>query len=394
MKGVSLKKLVESHGPAAVVEEIVPLLWTDDQRERLRPEDFSIRELWEAMVGPVESTLAQAMASSRPGFHSTPLVEAQQSTAFSIVTGNIIAAQIQQAYDDHPGVLDQLVERYGSSQRTERFAGFQSFGGIETVPEGKPYPETGFFDKGVEGPEPDKRGVAITLTDETVLYDKTGQVLGKARDIGRGMKKDREKHGIHAIEDLSATYYCFFPLVDGVPTRTALYRAAAAGAEWYNKTVNSASITLQDWTDIDEAAALFGAMTDEAGEPIYVEGSVLLVPRALVATALRIIGATSLETTPAFTAGTHTQYTTVTPNIVQALANVGGMPKPVTSPYMSSATTWYFGDPKSQFVEQEIWPVQTVELPPDQRKDILTGFRARRKSRVYARADNHFLKLT
>jgi len=394
MNGVALKKLVESHGHEEVASRLVRMLWTDDAAERVSPDDFSVRELWEAFVGPVETTLTTHKALARRGFHQAPLIEAQQSSAFSVVTGNVIAAKVQAAFDEHPMVLDQLVEKQGSKTRTERFSGFQAFGGINDVPEGQQYPETGFFDRATEGPEPPKRGAMIQLTEETVFFDQTGTVLGRARDIGKAMRRDREAYGIHAVEDLSATYYCYYPLVAGSPTRTALYRAAAAGSEWYNKNVNSAVIVLQDWTDIDEAGALFGAMKDEANEPVYIEGNVLLVPRALTATALRIVGATRLETTPAFTAGTDTQFTTVTPNIVQALENVGGMPRPVTSPYLSSATTWYYGDPKSQFVEQEIFPVQVVELPPDQRSDLVAGFRARRKSRVFARHDAFFLKLT
>ena len=389
MNGQSLKKLVESHGPMEVAQRLVPLFWSRDPAVRVDPTAYSIREAWEAMIGPV-SALPSAR---RNGFHSMPLIEAQQSSAFALLTGNVIASQVAAAYDEQPSVLDKMVDSVSSKSRTELYVGIQAAGGIQTVPEGQEYPDTGFTDRGVMGPEPDKRGAKIEITEETVIFDQTGQILQRAKMIGKALKNDREKFGIRAIEDLTG-YHSYYPVVAGTPTQTSLYRTAPAGTEWHHKTVNSAAITLVDWTDIDEALALFSAMTDENGDPISVVVNQMLVPRALIATALRIVGATSLEYTGAYTAGAHPEVTTVTPNILKLLAEVGGMPSPLTSPFLSSSTTWYIGDFKSQFVEQEILPLQVVELPGDNRRDVLLGYRARRKSRVYATDDKFVLKLT
>lgn len=398
MNGQDLRKLVESHGSEAVVQRIVPLLWSQDPRERISPEQFSVREAWEAFVGPVESTLAVSRAAGRRGFVNQPLIEAQQSSAFSILTGNVIAARIQQAYSEIPSTLDRLVGTpMKSSMRTERFAGSTAIGGVKDVPEGQDYPEVGFTDKGVEAPEPNKRGLQISLTDETIAFDQTGQILVQARNIGRAMKTDRERTGMYQIQDLT-NYTCYYPLVNGKsPTQTALFRSSAGGTDWYNKTINlKTSNALVDWTDVDNAFGLYSDMVDEAGDPILVQANTILVPRALFATALRIVGATSVQMNTGTPSGSGVvpPVVTVSPDILRLLAEAGGSLIPLTSPFMNDTTTWYVGDFQAQYVEQEIFPIQTVELPPDQRKDIITGFRARRKSRIVAIDDKFVIKNT
>lgn len=395
MNGQSLKMLVESHGAEEVVRRLVPLFWTSDPRERIPVREFSIREAWEALVGPVSQTLAMSRALGRRGFHAAPLVEAAQSSAFSILTGNVIAAAVQQAYDEVPSTLDRLVTPLSSKMRTERFAGIQAIGGVRDVPEGQDYPETGTTDRGTEGPEPAKRGFIFPITEETVVFDQSGQVLVRGREIGRVMRNDREKHGMYAVQDL-AGYKSYYPIVNGTPTQTDLYRSAAAGTEWYHKSVNlKATNALVDWTDIDAALQLGGDITDEQGEKITFIANQVLVPRALLATILRIVGATQIEASSAgATTAAWTQNVTVSPNIIALLQQSGGTLTPLTSPFMNDTSTWYAGDFPGQFYEQEIFPIQTVEIPPDQRKDVITAFRVRRKSRVYANDDKGVIKNT
>jgi hypothetical protein len=396
VNGQSLRNLVEEHGHEEVVRRLVPLFWTSNPAERIPVNAFSLREAWEALIGPCGQTLAIASALGRGGFHRSPVIEAAQSTAFSILTGNVIAAAVQQAYDALPSTLDQLVTPVPSKMRTERFAGIQAIGGVKDVPEGQDYPEAGTSDKGTQGPEPSKRGFIFPITEETVFFDQTGQVLVRGRTCGRAMRDDREAAGMYAIQDASG-YESYYPIVGGdTPTQTALYRSVAGGTAYYHRTVNVATTNaLVDWTDVDAALLVAYAMTDEAGDPITWVARQMLVPRALLATALRVVGATQLQAM----SGTDqtapwTANVTVSPNVVALLQQSGGAIIPLSSPFMSCATTWYVGDFPAQFYEQEIFPIQTVELPPDQRRDTITAFRVRRKSRVYATDDKFVIKNT
>ncbi len=380
MNGQDISKLVESEGAQSVAMKLGTLF----REEKVEPEQFSLREAWEAFCGPVNRTLPNANAHTRSGFVSQPLVEEVRSTSFAYVTGSVLARSVMKAYNAVPSVLDKLVTKQASSLRHEPMQGFQAFTGIEDVPEGGEYPDTGFEDKATMNPEPAKRGLQISVTDEAVLYDRTGQLLGKAAGIGRTMQNDREKHGMYRVQDLTG-YKSFYPMVGGTPTQTDIFRASAAGAAWYNITVNqTAANALVDWTDIDAAMLLFSAMLDEASEPITIAPREVLVPYALWSTILRVLGATSIKGT----AGTNTEM--LGPNVIPQA--VGGTLTPLTSVFMNDATSWFIGDFKSQYVEREIWPIQLATLPRDATKDILIGYRARRKSQVEAVSDKYVVR--
>ena len=147
-----------------------------------------------------------------------------------------------------------------------------------------------------------------------------------------------------------------------------------------NKTGTNA---LADWTDIEAAWKLFQAMTDEAGNYIRVYPNVLLVPTALLATAAHIKNAIKTET------GKDTEsYRTASANAQLDAMGLGGLQ--IRASYYLDAvdtTTWYIGDFKRGFYEHVVFPLETREVPGDARRDIVTTFIARRKSRVFARDD-------
>lgn len=381
--GNPIKKLVESEGVLPAAHKVANLLYSEEGR-RIDLNEISIRECFETFIGPVSEHFPN---NRRGGFHVAPLQEATTSMAFSVVTGTVISRAVQAAYDSRPGILDNLVNVVNSSMRTERTAGFQAFSGIDEVPEGQEYPESTFVDRGVEVPEPPKRGAMIEITDETVIFDQTSQILQRATALGTKMQLDREAFGIRTIQDLTS-YKGFYPLVTGVPTQTDVFRTVAAGTAWYNKSINTiATNALQDWTDIDAAWQYWAntaKIADENGDPILVNPTVLLVPYALVSTALRILGAYENRVV---TGGN----TTLSPNVLNQL---GLNLTVLTSPYMNDTTTWYIGDFKAQYQERVIIPIQTLPIAPNGRRDIVAAFRVRRKSRVETLDDKFVLKNT
>jgi hypothetical protein len=313
-----------------------------------------------------------------------------ESGAFPHVTGQVIAAAVTDEYNAVPTIADMLVDTIPSSSRMEKFVGFQASDGPSDVAEGEEYPDAGMEDRATMGPEPIKRGFKITVTEETVVFDKTGLLLGRARSQSRQMVRDREKYVISSVQDLTG-YKSFYPVVNGTPTQTDLYRTSAAGTAWYNKTINASTtaLTLVDYTDVDAVLQLFAAMTDEQGElidPITGAQLILLVPRALWATALKITKATDVRYVPVRTSAGDEFGT---PGNVLDMVHMGGITA-MTSVFMNGSTRWYVGDYKAQFKEQEIFPLQTVELPPDLTRDVVAGFRVRRKAAVYA-VDDKFV---
>ena len=146
-------------------------------------------------------------------------------------------------------------------------------------------------------------------------------------------------------------------------TAPNVVRATALYAVGHNNIKSSNA--LADWTDLDNAYAEFINMTDEGGEPLYVEPTALLVPVALRGTANHIVKSTEFEK-DGMTVGNSYSH-------LAALA----------SPYLDaqSATTLYVGDFKRQFVWHEVWPVQVLRARQDSdhafERDIVARFKAR-----------------
>jgi len=383
MNWKELARIVErdgARGPAVKVAEFY-------ERGKAPVESYSLRACWEAFIGPVEDTLPRVMAG---GGLPSRAVEEVRSGAFAHVTQAVLIKMLDAGYQSQPSILDNLVTVVNDTTRTLPMVAFSAIGSLGEVPEGQEYPGVGFTDRAVIGPEPPKRGAAIEITDEAIRMDQTGRILNQARDIGRKLAMDREKHGLYAIQDITG-YKAFYPVVAGAPTQTDLYRSSAAGSEWYNKSVNlKTSNALVNYTDLEAAWLLLQAMTDEVGDYIDIQPNVLLVPTALLATAAHVLNAVQVETG----ADSDSQRTASANAVVQAmgLSNL----KLLSSYYLDaqSASTWYLGDFKAQFYEHVIIPREVKQADGDPRRDIVTQFIARRKARVYARDDKFVIKNT
>jgi len=381
-----LVRFVEAEGAAKAADSLVED-FNEDYRESPRQaiQDFSMKRCWEAFIGPVEG-IGRIMETG--GLGPSSVVEEVRSGAFAHVTSNILFNAVQAAYDETQGIVDSLVTPFASNNKTERLVGFTAGASPKDVPEGEEYPDSGFTDRATEGPEPMKRGRMISITEEAIKFDKTGQIVARAQNLGKKLRLDREKYGIYAVEDVAASY-CYYPIAAGVPTRTAIFRASAAGTEWYNKTVNlKASNGLVDYTDIEAAWLLYKDVADENGDPIAVSPNVLLVPMALIGTAAQIINATSFEKRTASAVNI-----TMSANAYIQAMGLSGITI-ATSPFLASASTWYLGDFKSQFYEQVVIPTEVKNVPGDPKRDIVTGYVVRRKSRVYASDDKFVIKNT
>jgi len=375
-----LREHVENYGPQVMAERLVEGLTSGD----LPWQRFSLRRMWEGFIGDVDDVPAIIRSG---GLGASPLVEQVRAGAFSDVTGHVLINRVLEGYNSYPSQLSKLVTSYPSDQRTETIVGFTAGDGPADVPEGEEYPLSTMSDRAVEPPEPNKRGFAIPLTFEAVKFDQTGQVTSRAQANGNKIAEDREKHGIYSITD-QAGYKCFYPKVGGKGTQTDLYRTAAAGAAWYNKSVTkSGTKDLTDWTDIQEAWLLFADMVDENGDPITVAPTTLLVPLALLPTAAQIVNATELRKSTDTAANI-----SVSANAVMQAMGLGGITI-VPSVYLDAidAADWYIGDPKREFLERVIIPTGVEQVAGDPRRDIVTMFIARRKSQVIASDDKFFI---
>jgi len=376
----AIEGLVSEHGPAGYLQVQALLLEGKDlpngQRKRARPEDFSLRSLWEALVGPAESTLAFAM--DHMGYVEMPLREAVTSSAFPSAVGQLISAKVIEGYEMPGAIGDELVTVVPSKLRGERMVGFTSLQGPKVVEEGEPYQDSTFREKFVTTTET-KRGRLLSVSEEAVFFDQTGQMLLRAQGLGNMLRANREKRIIRAVADVASTERIYRP--QGVATQ--LYSAG-------NNSLLSTATPLIDWTDIQEVLAFYALNQrddrepgDEGGaDPIIWMPTHILTAQELAGTAARIVNAVEDRTNT-------TTATVITAGVARQL--VPGL-RAVSSPFLDAAqgadqwddaSDWLIGDFKRQFIYKEIWPLQTFRQPAGNDEDFERDIVARFKVREY-----------
>ena len=122
----------------------------------MKPEDFSIRELAEATLS------AERVRQMDPRHGGTSLLEAGDGvdvTAFSNITGQVVQAQILEAYTQEAFVLSQLVDTIPTRLDGERIPGIGRISDdVAEVQPGMPYPSLGFAEDYIDTPQTTKGG--------------------------------------------------------------------------------------------------------------------------------------------------------------------------------------------------------------------------------------------
>jgi len=368
------------------------------QVPKKRPEDFSLRALFEALVGPVDQCL---QSYARGGAHNyIELQETVDSTAFPSTTGVLIAAKVTEAYNAVATIGDSLVTVMPSKLRQERIVGFTSLEGPLEIAEGMPYQESGFAEKYVTT-DTAKKGRILEVTEEAIFFDQTGQILMRAGRLGEMTREERELTILAGVVDVGS----------GAAGYKDVYRPSGNAATLYaagNTNYLATGTPLVDWTDINEALQYAAENIKDdraiAAErlPVLFNAKVILTARKLTGTASRIVRATTVRSGD-ITAGAGTQ--TETGNPVGDLAP--GL-TPMSSPlldYLAGVTgsryddsdDWFIGDPQRQFVWQEIWPLQTLRSRQDDeaafRRDVVARFKVRYFGGIAAIDTKYFVKV-
>jgi hypothetical protein len=369
---------------------------------RKSPLQFSFRALWEGMVGPVEETLnvgegRSGLIEDRRLFGAPESVResAIASSAFASAVGQLTALQVIAGYEAPGFVGDQLVTRMPSKLRGERMVGFTSLQGPKPVGEGDSYQESTFGEKYVTTTET-KRGRLLSITEEAVYFDQTGQILDHAMQLGRMSREERERRIIRGVADVASTERVYRP----TGTATQLYSTG-------NANLLSTATPLVDWTDISEAMAYHAANvrddreTDDTlgTQPITWRPTHVLTAMELAGQAARIFAATLLTDTSS--AGGTTAPSAAILNVLGA-----GSLKSVASAYLDAAqgadqwddaSDWLIGDFPRQFAYKEVWPLQTFRAPAQNdeqfERDVLARFKVREYGDIFARDHRLVIKV-
>ena len=360
MRRDEVKSLVEAHGPEAFTYKLVDLLG----QGKVKPEQVSIRGLYEAMVGCPEDTIHGIHAGHNRLGYIMPRSRKEEvgSTMFPVASGALIAAKVIQGYEAVGYIAENLVEFMDSKHKVETMVGFTALDGPKEVAEGKDYEDSDIGEKFVTM-QAAKRGRLIAITEEAILFDQTGQLLLRAQRLGERVRLDMEKRILKAVTGN-----------DG-----QAYKPSNAATDIYssgNKNQIAAN-ALVDWQNVDACLKQTAKQEDEKAEIIVVNTPQLLVPRALLGTALRVTSATQIRQHDPVVAP---QVATYSPS------PFSGMFTPLSSPLMDSlsgtgATDWFMGDFKKAFIYQRIYPLQTLAAiagnPDEFKKDIKYLYKVR-----------------
>ena len=353
----ALRDMHESLGDTGTVVAIKEMLESGD----LMPEHFSLREVWEAFERD-----ANGMVRS--------LTEAVSSDMFPKITGEMINSALIKAYATIPTIGDKLTTTTPSRMEVETYAGFDAAEGPEEVQQGAPYNSSNMGEKYVTIPH-QKYGRIIEVTEEMIYFDKTGQLVARAKRIGAKAAQYKEKLIVEGVQDINSNV--FRPS----GAATAFYRTTASG----DRKINSKASTPFGEAGLEQADKLFESMVDENGDYVLIDPANLygLFPKDLWIQANQMV------------------KSTLVPEGTENAVNIyKGAFTPLSSPYITaqSTSTWYYGDFVSDFIWSEVWPLQTFAAKPGHEDEFNKDIKMKAKVRFYGQVgaidDKHCLKLT
>ena len=366
MHRTDLPGLIDSLGPAQFYEKCRSLLDAGD----LSPDDFSLRRLAEAcgVLGGGRAAFAALREATDRAGDGRPAAALLSETApaartdlFRVVTAELLARKVTAGYDAAAGLIgDRLVTVVKADSRGAKLAGFTATAGPADVPEGHAYEESQFGEKYVTSEEA-KRGRILSVTEELIYFDRTGEVYRRAVRLGEGLRQDRERTIVRAVADAEPGKPVYRPNGEGVPLYAADgSRRNLVGPNNTTSPDHAAAVPLSDWAALDAARAyrateVLDDRVDGEPRPILAPARQVLVPETLAGTARGIVDATEVRRTVSRDGG-------------GGEVTVGGNPhrglEVLSSPFLdelgaAGRRDWYLGDFPRQFVWTEVWPVQT-----------------------------------
>lgn len=360
-----LRRRYELDGADRTVQHLSSAL----QEGHLQPEEFSIRDLAEALVpdGPRWVRRLDPRVGARMN-----LLEAGDGvdvTAFLNITGQLIYSKILSAYNQEAFVVSKLVKTIPTRLDGEKIPGVTHVADeIEEVAPGMPYPNLGFSEDYIETPSTSKRGFIVPVTKEAVFFDRTNLILSRAAEVGEVLGLNKEKRLLDLVIGVTNNYKS-----NGVS-----YATYNTSGPWVNSLSGN---ELVDWTNVDAAEQLFAEMLDpHTGEPILVQGRTVLVMPAYRHAAQRVFKASEIAY---LASGSPTTTTAPNPlgNYSVRESRLAYRRVVASGVAATDARKWWFlGDFQRAFAYMENWPITVTQAPlnseADFNNDIVLRFKA------------------
>jgi hypothetical protein len=364
LKYRELKRRYDLDGAELTVSHLSEAL----REGHLRPEEFSIRDLAEALV-PDGREWVRMLDPHSAGSASLLETDGVDVTAFRNITGQVIYSKIMEAYRQEAFVVSKLVDTIPTRLDGEKIPGITRVSdNVSEIAPGMPYPHLGFGEDYIETPSTTKRGFIVPVTKEAIFFDRTHLVLTRASEVGEVLGLNKEKRLIDLVIGVTNNY----------KWKGTSFNTYQTVTPWIN---SLATNELVDWTNVDKAEQLFADVLDPGtGEPVLVQGATVLVMPAYRFAAHRVFNATELRYT-----ATGAATTTIAANPLSGyrLHDSRLAYRRVIASGVAAADAkkwWFLGDVRRAFAYMENWPITVTQAPvgseAEFNEDIVLRFKA------------------
>jgi hypothetical protein len=348
LKYRELKRRYDMDGAEQTVQHLSEALTAG----HLEPNDFSLRELAEALVPDGREWVRMLDPRSAGSVSLVESSEAVDTSAFRNITGQLIYTKIIEAYHQEAFVVSKLVDTIVTRLDGEKIPGIARIAEtIDEVAPGMPYPHLGFGEDYIETPSTTKRGFIVPVTKETIFFDRTHLVLSRAAEVGELLGLNKEKRLVDQVIGVTNNY----------KWKGASFNTYQTATPWIN---SLATNELVDWTNVDKAEQLFADMLDpNTGEPVLVRGTTVLVMPAYRHAAHRVFQAAELTFTAA---GAPTATIAANPLSGYRVHDSRLAYRRIVASGVAAATAkkwWFVGDFRRAFAYMENWPITVTQAP-------------------------------
>lgn len=280
---------------------------------------------------------------------------AVMASAFPVLAGGLTIAGINDAYMGVSTIGQELVSEMEDDKRVSFIASVLTQGpNLDRVEEAAAFPEIGAGDERYEI-RSHKNGRKLSVTREAIQENDVGNIVARINALGEIMAEYVEKLTLRKVCDVWGS--------QTTPAEDYVLRLNGSGTALYSTTANApgtrapsgtrvASNPLNSTTSLENARIRHNTFVNSRGEKIAkpMAGQILLVPDALLPTALKLLGSL------------------MEPGVENEMNNWGPQgefrPRLLTSPKLDSISTtaWYLGDFAKQFIRKWKMRMEYVEL--------------------------------
>lgn len=356
------------------------------EKKQLRPQDFSIRELFEACVQDGAS-IAHSWSQPKSGY-GAELLEAGPGGSvvgysdFTNITGQIMFSEIKDKYEDIDFIFSKEIEHKASAiQDVEKIPGVSRIGKARAkIQEGAAYPRYGVSEDYIEIAAKIKDGGIVEVTKEIVAGDKTGVLLDRCGELGYDLGYNLEERVIDAIIDENDGAVSAHSGGHRYTWKGTAYASYQTATPWINsKTSNALTV---DESSVDAVWQLLVAITDPyTGRPINNVPENLIVAPDLAFKAARLLGVLEHRTTvPGYATTSNPVQASAAPALPKVIGNLKLMTSPILKTRLGTDTTWFLGTIRKAVKHYYNWDIVTTQrgagTEDEFHRDVVTQFKA------------------